>query len=382
MARSEVKTAAAAVVEDSVSELGKKNNRADYIIITHSDIGWDGGGDAYPWLDDLVSLQQAQGLRVKVVDVQDIYDEFSFGMVTPQAIKDFLKFAYKSWHVPAPQYVLLVGDSSYDFKDDWGLGTVNHVPAYLTYTEYMGETVTDEWFVTVSDNDAVPDMYIGRLPAKTAAEAQTMVDKIIAYQSSLNNMTWEKDILLVADNRVEDFETVFEAMNKDAAALLLAAMNQPYKGYLGDYLDAGFSAADLRDDILDHINAGTLMVNFSGHGHLQGWTAEAIFDAGDIGLLTNSGKYPFIVSMNCLTGYFAYPEAWVSSFVELLLRADDKGTAAALMPTGMTTTAGQHVMNTALFETIFTEDVRRLGPAIATAKQQRRMFYISGAKGC
>ena len=51
-------------------------------------------------------------------------------------------------------------------------------------------------------------------------------------------------------------------------------------------------------------------------------------------------------------------------------RAEEKGTAAALMPTGMTTTEGQHVMNTALFETIFVEDIRKLGPAIARAKRE------------
>jgi hypothetical protein len=147
-------------------------------------------------------------------------------------------------------------------------------------------------------------------------------------------------------------------------------MNQPYKGYLEDYLDAGFSAADLRGDILDRINAGILMVNFSGHGYVHGWADELLFDAGFVGGLGNGGKYPFMVSMSCLTGYFAYPEAWTSSLAEVLLRAENKGTAAVLMPTGMTTTVGQHVMNTALFETIFTEDMRRLGPAIATAKQQ------------
>jgi hypothetical protein len=77
-----------------------------------------------------------------------------------------------------------------------------------------------------------------------------------------------------------------------------------------------------------------------------------------------------MVSMSCLTGYFGYPEAWTASLAEVLLRADEKGAAAALMPTGMTTTAGQHVMNTALFESLFAEDVRTLGPAIAAAKQQ------------
>ena len=270
LAEAEVKTTVAAVVEDSASDLGDTAKGADYILITHDDIGWDGSGHR-PWVDELVDLRQAQGLRVKVVNVQDIYDEFSYGLVTPQAIKDFLTYAYENWAAPAPEYVLLVGDSSYDYKDNWKLGTINHVPSYLTYTEFMGETVTDEWFVTVNGDDAAADMYIGRLPAETAAEAQVMVDKIIAYETEPNTKTWEKNILLVADDQEEAFESVFKTMNEDAEALLPAAMNPPYKGYLQDYLDAGFSPLDLNSDIVDKINAGALIANFSGHGHLQGW---------------------------------------------------------------------------------------------------------------
>ena len=370
ISEAQVHTTAAAVVEDSASDLAETSNGADYILITHKDIGWDGSGQLQSWVDDLVALRETQGLRVKLVNVQDIYDEFSYGLVTPQAIKDFLTYAYENWSAPAAQYVLLVGDSSYDYKDNWGLGTINYVPAYLTHTEYMGETVTDEWFVTVNGDDAAADMYIGRLPATSAAEAQVMVDKIIAYETEPITKTWEKNTLLVADDREEAFESVFKTMNEDAAALLPTGMDPPYKGYLQDYLDAGFSPLDLNGDIVDKINAGALIANFSGHGHLQGWADESIFDVGDIDALTNAGKYPFIVSMNCLTGYFGYPEAWVSSFAELLLRAEEKGTAAALMPTGMTTTEGQHVMNTALFETIFVEDIRKLGPAIARAKRE------------
>jgi hypothetical protein len=315
-----------------------------------------------------VDLREAQGLRVKVVDVQDIYDAFSYGHVSVHAIRDFLTYAYDSWQPPAPQYVLLVGDTSYDYKDLWAMGTVNHVPAYLTYTEYMGETVTDEWYVCVSGDDAVPDMYIGRLPAKSAAEAAVMVDKISAYETAANTRSWERDIVLVADDQLLDFEAVFKIMNEDAAALLPAGMNL-HERYLDDYLLQGFSAGDLSNDILADLDAGALLVNFSGHGYWQGWTDDAIFDAAHVDTLGNTGRYPFIVSMSCLTGYFAYPEAWTASLAEVLLRTADRGTAAALMPTGMTTTAGQHVLNTAMFESIFTEDERTLGPAIGRAKQ-------------
>ena len=100
LAEAQVQTTAAAVVEDSASDLAGSASEADYILITHDDIGWDGSGVAYQWIDDLVALRQAQGLRVKVVNVQDIYDEFSYGLVTPQAIKDFLTYAYENWCCP------------------------------------------------------------------------------------------------------------------------------------------------------------------------------------------------------------------------------------------------------------------------------------------
>jgi hypothetical protein len=76
--------------------------------------------------------------------------------------------------------------------------------------------------------------------------------------------------------------------------------------------------------------------------------------------------------MSCLTGYFGYLDAALgpeSSLAEQLLVATDKGAAAAFMPTGMSTTAGQHILNNAIFEALFANDIRQLGPAIASAKQ-------------
>jgi hypothetical protein len=79
----------------------------------------------------MVALREDQGLRVKVADIEDIYDEFSYGIKSPQALKDFLSYAYSNWSPPAPQYVLLVGDSTYDPKDHWMAGDTS---AYLRYS--------------------------------------------------------------------------------------------------------------------------------------------------------------------------------------------------------------------------------------------------------
>ena len=381
----EIKTLAdVQIVADTPSTLYDTTNAADYILITHRDIGWDGNGDAYGWLQDLVTLRQAQGLHVTVVDVTDIFDEFSYGLQTPEAIRDFLAYAYNNWSAPAPQYVLLVGDGTFDPKNNYGWWAVDntaYVPTYLVFTQYQGETPTDEYFVRISGGDAVPDLYIGRLPAADAAQAGVMVDKILAYEGASNTKGWEKNVLLVADNQDpgEDhaYEAVFKDMNNDAAALLPTGMTAS-TGYLGvDFATAGalknYIIKKLNDQLVSE-DGGALIVNYSGHGSMQSWASPNIFQNADVASLDNEGMLPFVVSMSCLVGNFSWPESLpvpYPSLGEVLMRSEglSKGAVATLVPTGQTTTEGQRILNTALFDTIFTKDVRRLGPAIADAKQ-------------
>ena len=76
--------------------------------------------------------------------------------------------------------------------------------------------------------------------------------------------------------------------------------------------------------------------------------------------------------MTCLTGYFGYlrpQDGPQPSLGEALIKADGKGAVAALMPSAMTSTGGQYILDVALFESIFQKDIRQLGPAIADAKQ-------------
>ena len=196
------------------------------------------------------------------------------------------------------------------------------MPTYLAATPFMGESLTDEWYVRVSGSDALADMDIGRLPAATTAQAETMVNKIISYETAPVLKTWERNTLLVADNQVEGYEVHFEMINEDAAGLLPAGMNAPFREYLNDY----GSAADLAQSLRNRLNAdGALIVNYGGHASVQVWATENIFDTGDVALLTNSGKLPFVVAMTCLNGFFGYPEAWAfPSLAEALLRNSDE----------------------------------------------------------
>ena len=180
------------ILVDNPSDLHNPENGADYIIISHGDFITD--------VQPLADWRASQGLRVKVVDVQDIYDEFSFGLLDPQAIHDFLAYTYDYWQRPAPAYVLLVGDGNYDFKNYMGYNDRIFIPPYLAdVDQFMGETVANNYYVSVSGDDPLPDMYLGILPVRTRSGAASVVDKILAYEQNPPQNTWNQTAMFVAD---------------------------------------------------------------------------------------------------------------------------------------------------------------------------------------
>ena len=106
------------ITADQPSNLQAVGQGADYIIITHADFA--------SAIDPLADLRAGQGKRVAVIDVQDVYDEFGGGLMSAEAIRDFVAYAYANWAKPAPSSILLVGDGTYDFR-----GYRSSVPTYL-----------------------------------------------------------------------------------------------------------------------------------------------------------------------------------------------------------------------------------------------------------
>ncbi len=135
------------------------SNGADYLIITHRDF--------ITSMQTLAAHRAAEGLRVKIVDVDDLYNQFNDGLYHPIAIKNFLKYAYANWQPPAPTYVLLVGDGHWNFKNfnTAKYGTPpNFMPPNLSWVDpYQGEVDTANELVTIVGSDPLPDMLVGRL---------------------------------------------------------------------------------------------------------------------------------------------------------------------------------------------------------------------------
>jgi len=332
------------------ADLRAADNQADYVVITHPDFRES--------LQPLVEWRKSRGLEVTVVTIEEVYDEFSYGLADPTAIRDFLRYAHEHWAEPAPRYVLLVGDASYDYRDNLDAPNKNLLPTYLVQTHFVGETASDNWFVDL-DDDSLPEMAIGRLPVKSAAEAKIVVDKIIGYERDPTPGEWRGRVLFVAD----DDQPAFEATSDDLIEGYLPPDYQATKVYLSAFADPGESTAR----IIAEVNQGVAIVSYVGHAALDVWAEERTFSSADIASLHNRSKLPFFVTMTCLDGYFHHPQA--DCLAEELLLAEGKGAIACFAPTSESLPSDQDVLAKALFEALFAGDAPTVGEAIMRAKR-------------
>ncbi|RMF94798.1 MAG: hypothetical protein D6734_06880 [Candidatus Schekmanbacteria bacterium] len=322
------------ILSDRNSNLKSTPKGADYIIITHKKFKKSSKA--------LADYRKKEGMIVKIVDVQDIYDEFSYGLFDPQAIRDFLKFAYENW-VPKPFYVLIIGDANFDYKDFEKSGTKNYVPTKLVYTSTFGPTPSDNWFVSVDGDDELPDMAIGRIPAKTQEEIDNAIAKIIAYETSPASGNWNQNVIFVADKYDSSAGNFTETSNQIAS--LLPITYTISKVYLDDYTNSN-NKVDIetaQSDLIDEINKGAIMCNFVGHGSLEEWAAVresesasgkngTLFSVKTILSLSNSDKLPLILTLDCFNGFFASPDT--ECLAEEMITVKDNGAVSFIAPSG------------------------------------------------
>ena len=294
-------------------------------------------------------MRQSQGINTAFVDIEDVYDEFSFGQKTPTALKEFLAFAKTNWQ-QAPRYVLLAGDASLDPKNYLGFGDYDFVPTKLIDTQFM-ETASDEWFADF-DNNGTSEIAIGRLPVRTLQETFNVVSKIIGYEQSIGS----NDVLLVSDSN-EGFD--FENASKQLKALIpdTVRVEEIHRGALGTDVAKG--------NLLRALSQGKKIVNYNGHGNIDQWKGDLLSSA-DARELFNGQSPSLFISMTCLNGYFQ--DAALESLSESLLKAERGGAVAVWASTGMTNPTEQAVMNRELFRRIFTDSSMTLGDAIIKAK--------------
>lgn len=338
---------------------------ADAVIVTHASLR--------SAAELLAGWHQSHGRRALVVDAQDVYDEFNEGIYHPKAIAAMMTWAQEHWLPPAPQFLTLVGDGHWNFKS---YNTTAYpappimIPPYLAWVDpWQGEVPADSYFGDTT-GDGVPEVSVGRLAVNTLDEATLVVNKIIAYDESLRDQPWEQRALFVADNA--DSNGDFPGLSDQIIADYLPDDVVPTRVYLGiTHPDA----ASAKNAIRDAINAGTWMVQYSGHGAPERWAHEYIWTSSDVSSLTNDGEFPLTMTFNCLDGYFAHTDPARVSIAETMQRRAGGGAVAAISPSGLGVTYDQHNLRELVMEALFHDGIREVGTALTVAKQRFVALY-------
>jgi hypothetical protein len=166
-------------------------------------------------MQEWVRLRRAQGYRVLLVDVDDVYDEFTGGVPGARAIDRFVRHFYESGNASA---LVLVGDSSEDNKRVHATSGPNLVPTHSAsdHVASLSEdeiVTTDKRFVKLAGPtgvvDAYPDLIVGRIPVGTDSDMQRVLAKIFAYEKPTASDFWRKRMIIVADDAYSEGASTF-----------------------------------------------------------------------------------------------------------------------------------------------------------------------------
>ena len=246
--------------------------------------------------------------------------------------------------------------------------TPNPLPPFLAWIDpWQGEVAADALYGDLN-GDGVPEVAVGRLAVNTLAEADTVVAKIVTYDETTRSQPWQKQALFVADNpdSAGDFHTLSDEIiagylpqrsRRDDRRICPAPMFRHTQ-----------QVADTRKVILDWLQAGGWLAQYSGHGAIDLWAGEMLLTTADVPNLTNGARLPVVMVFNCLDGYFIYPSK--QSLAETLQRRQGGGAVAAISPSGLGITPDQQNFRRILMTVLFKDGVRDLGTALTKTKRQ------------
>lgn len=331
--------------------------------------------------------RRRDGLRTVVVSARAIYNEFSSGTPDATAIRRFMKMLYDRAEtaVDVPRYLLLFGDGAWDnrmLSDNWkGCNPDDYLLCFESENSFSSTRsyVMEDYFALLDDNEGKdllrdkPDVGVGRFPVTTAQEAREMVDKTLAYMNNTAAGAWKNTILMMGD----DGDNNQHMEDAEAVASLLGSLYPKYMikriywdTYPMEVTATGNSYPAVHQRILEVLNEGALMVNYSGHGSADVLSHELVVSKGDMEALS-SPRLPLWVTASCDISPFDNTSTSFGEYAFL----NPKGGAIALFTTTRTVFSTYNRRINMLFSRyVFSRDAEgrrmRLGDAVRQAKAE------------
>ncbi len=321
----------------------------DYVIVVPA------SGHITMQAERLAQLHRdTDSLKVAVVRADQVYNEFSSGTPDATALRRFMKMLYDraDGGGSAPRYLLLMGAGTWDNRMHTGdMRGCNPDDYLLCYESDNSVSVTEsfvmeDYFGLLDDNEGrnllleKTDLGVGRLPLSDGHEAQVAVDRIINYTRGADAGKWLNEILVLGDDgdnntHMADAESVAELYCN------LYPDKQVTKMYWDSYpmeAQASYNSyPTLRNRLLEKLDAGALIVNYTGHGSTEVLSHELVFSKNDAASLV-SPRLPFWITASCDIAPFDQP----LSSLGCNLLSNENGGAIGLLSTTRTVSSYQN----------------------------------------
>lgn len=279
----------------------------DYIIVAPNNM-----------LDQAERLAQINkkqySLNVKVVGLNEIYNEFSTGNQDVGAIRNLVKYVYDNASSPANRikYLCLFGDGSFDYKDRIPNNT-NIVPSWYSYNSFnlTSSFVSDDFYGMMDANEGTMaasdrlDIAVGRILADTPQRAKEMVDKIESYYVKEAFGSWRNNFVVVSDDVDKDWEGILQettdnvgnTVNQEKQFINVVKIHSD--AFKQETSAGGNRYPQVTESLINAIDNGALVVNYFGHGGEEGLASERIFLKPDVLNLRNLCKLNCFVTVTC-----------------------------------------------------------------------------------
>ena len=313
----------------------------DYLIVTTPEMT----GQA----KRLETYHESTGLKVEIVDINKIYNEYSSGSQDATAIRDFIT-KLKSNANPL-KYVLFLGDTSYDFKNRIQ-GNTNIVLSYQSEQSenLVSSFVTDDYFVMTEPQTVTsvvinkPDLPIGRLPAANLTEASSLVSKTLSYYNAQPGQStpfgeWRMKLDFVADDDKDNNTPFHNIMEASLASEFEGTTDKPEYNIRKLYLDsfpaqntAGGQRFPQVNQAISNDVGNSLFMFYFGHGSINGWAQERVLTSTEVQNFYNySNVYSRFPLMSTITCEFAlWDDPHTNSVGEQVIKHKQGGSATMI----------------------------------------------------
>jgi len=301
-------------------------------------------------LDPLLRWKEKLGYKTRVATISETGN-------TSSAIKNFIQNAYDNWEIP-PEYVVLVGDVD---------GSIV-VPAFYVEGYYTPWDVSDHSYSLLEGDDYFPDLFVGRFSIRSQMELNTIISKIINYESDpLIEDDWQNKALMtgvVVDwwNYYSGRETVMECRDKllDFEFTVVDTFITPYQNNMST--------------LINMINGGYTFVNYRGYGGPEYWWGNYgdLFNINGINSLSNGFKLPMVTGIVCGGADFAsssYPSCFGETWLKAGSPTSPKGAIGFIGPSEHDTkTWFNNTIDMGIYHGITQEGITRCGEMMLSGK--------------